>query len=147
MFRKSFFVLGVFLCSLIPEGVACAQGEGDKYVQESLKALLAVRTVECDLRIETFVDGKEYTARGRYEEQALPQTTLSTFLRSMYRLNIYFSMNSPIAGVAEPNRMTLVCGTSFATAQVTSMVARMFSIRPTLTLKQAFHYLKKYATQ
>lgn len=86
-----------------------AQGGGDKYIQDALKTLLALRTLECDIRIETYVDGKEYTARGRYEEQTLPKITPNMFLRSMYRLEIYFSMNSSQGKDAEPNRMTLVC--------------------------------------
>ena len=39
----------------------------------------------------------------------------------------------------------VMCGTSLATAQVTGMVARMLTIKPQLTLKQVFVYLKKYA--
>jgi hypothetical protein len=105
MYKKSFTVLVMFWGIFTTENVALSQGEGDKYVQDSLKMLLSVQTVECDLRIETFVDGKEYTARGRYEEQALPRTTPHPFLRSMYRLEINF----PMANDSEPNRMTLVC--------------------------------------
>jgi hypothetical protein len=72
--------------------------------------LLAARTIECDMRIETFVDGKEYTAKGQYVEQVLPHATPNSFFRSVYRLEItYFSMNAPMASDAELNQMTLVC--------------------------------------
>jgi len=101
--------IGTLLGTLAASGIAFAQGEGDEYVLKSLNMLRAVQTVECEIRIETFVDGKEYTARGRYEEQALLQSASSPFLRSMYRLDVYFSMNLPMAGDRGPNRMTLVC--------------------------------------
>ena len=108
-FRKISLILGTILGILAASGVVFAQGEENEYVLKSLNMLRAVQTVECDIRIETFVNGKEYSARGRYEEQALPRTDSSSFLRSMYRLDIYFSMNLPMASGAEPNRMTLVC--------------------------------------
>jgi len=112
MSKKNSCVLGTLLVTLAVCGVALAQGEGDRYVLDSLKMLQTVNTIECDLRIETFVDGREYTSRGRYEEQALSRTPPGQpppFLRSMHRLEIYFSMNSSLASNAEPNRMTLVC--------------------------------------
>jgi hypothetical protein len=93
-------------------GVADAQSEGDKYVLESLKRLLAVQTVECEIRIETIVNGKEYAIWGNYAEQALPQSTPNTFLRSVYRLEISFPMNPNEPHISKPNRMTLVCYTS-----------------------------------
>ena len=74
----------------------------------SLNTLLAVNTVECEIRIVTLVEGNEYTARGNYEEQALPRPAPGQpmpFQRSMFRLEVRFS---PVAGNAEPNRMTLV---------------------------------------
>jgi hypothetical protein len=88
--------------------------------------LLAMRSLECDLRIESIVSGKEYTARGHYAEQALPQVLPNSFLRSLYRLEIYFSMNSPMTRGAEPNRMTLVCcasedGRTYQIEQYTSV--------------------------
>jgi len=45
------------------------------------------------------------------------------------------------------NKPKIVCGTSFATAQITGMIARMLAIKPSLTLKQVFGYLKKYAIE
>ena len=100
-----FLVLSVMLAA---SGIAIAQNKGDKYVLDSLKMLLSARTIEGDLRIETYVDGKKYTAEGNYAEQALPQATPKTFLRSMYRLEIIF-INLPTANNSKPNRMTLVC--------------------------------------
>ena len=88
--------------------VARAQNEGDKCVLDSLKMLLAVRTIECDIWIETYVEGKEYIAKGHYAEQTLPKATPSSFLRSMYRLEIYFP-NVPTANDSKANMMTLVC--------------------------------------
>ena len=103
----------MLLLILVTHSVAFAQGEGDKYVQGALNTLLAVNTIECDLRIETFVDGREYAAIGSYKEQTLHRTTLgqpTPFLRSMYRLDImFFPSTSGAANNAEPNRMTLVC--------------------------------------
>jgi len=109
MFKKSFAIVALVWGILTTDHVAFAQGAGDKYVLDSLKTLLAARTIESDIRIETYVDGKAYAAWGRYEEQALPKATPGAFLRSMYQLDIYFSMTSPTANDSEPNRMTLVC--------------------------------------
>jgi len=90
-----------------------AQGEGDQFVRNSLNSLLTLRNVECDIRLETFVEGREYAARGRYAEQVLPQAARQTFLRSVYRLDINFSMGSPPAAhAAGPNQLTLVCHAS-----------------------------------
>ena len=86
-----------------------ARGEGDQYVFNSLQALLLLRTIKCDIRIETFVDGRQFTAQGHYAEQALPNAAPGTFLRSVHRLEINFPM---VASNAEPNRMTLVCHAS-----------------------------------
>ena len=89
--------------------VTNAQSVGDGHVQRSLSALLAARTIECDIRIETLVDGREYAAWGNYAEQTLPQATPHSFLRSVYRLEINFSRNALPASDAELNQMTLVC--------------------------------------
>ena len=105
---RNYIIVGVLLGNLTID-VTRAQGIGDEYVQGSLKALLAARTIECDLRIETLVDGKEYAAWGNYVEQILPRATPNSFLRSVFRLEINFSMNSLKASDAELNQMTLVC--------------------------------------
>ena len=106
MFAKNPVIWGALLGILTVGIVAHAQGEGDKYIDDSLKVLLAMRTVECDLRIETVVDGKEYSARGDYAEQVLPQAAPNSFMRSKYRLDIYYA---PSSNDAEANRMTIVC--------------------------------------
>ncbi|MDR2406534.1 MAG: S8 family serine peptidase [Bacteroidales bacterium] len=43
------------------------------------------------------------------------------------------------------HKITIVKGSSFATAQVTGMVGRMLAIKPTLSFQQVFNYLKKYS--
>ena len=93
-------------------GSVFAQGEGDRFVLESLNTLLTANTIECDIQTETFVDGNRYAARGHYEEQTLPRPASglpTPFQRSMYWLEIYFTPNVPVPSNAEPNRMTLVC--------------------------------------
>ncbi|GHT44400.1 hypothetical protein FACS189454_01640 [Planctomycetales bacterium] len=70
--------------------------------------LLKAKTIESDIRLTTVVDGKEYTAQGRYEEQALAKPLAGVFFRSMYRLEVNFLMNSQSAG-SDPNRMTMIC--------------------------------------
>ena len=108
---KRSFILGIQLVILLTGKAVQSQGEGDKYMQASLKMLLEVRSVECEIRVETFVDGKEYTSRGNYAEQALQRATPNSFMRSVFRLEINFPMNSA-AHDTEPNRMTLVCHAS-----------------------------------
>lgn len=112
MFPKIPLRYGTLLIILATCGTVFSQGEGDKHIEDSLNILLTASTVECDIRIETFVGGKKYAAVGRYEEQALPRPARrqsSAFLRSMYRQEIYFPMSTHAASNAERNRMTLVC--------------------------------------
>ena len=106
---KKFPYYVLLLVILSTGGNVVAQGDGDRYVQASLKRLLSWRTIECDLRMETMVSGKEYAARGHYNEQALLQASPDSFFRSQYRLEILFSMNPPTTADSEPNRLTLVC--------------------------------------
>ena len=111
MTNRKLITLGTLLVIPTVCSVAFAQGEGDKHVLDALNALLAANTIECEIRIETFVDGKRHAATGRYEEQALPQTASSQpapFLRSMYRLEVSL-MNATTASSVERNRMILVC--------------------------------------
>ena len=111
--KKNMIISGTLLILLAMCNTSFAQGAGDQYVRNSLKMLLTANTIECDLRIETFVDGREYPAIGSYKEQALQRTAPgqpTPFLRSMYRLDImFFPSTSGAASNAEPNRMTLVC--------------------------------------
>ena len=53
----------------------------------------------------------------------------------------------PYQTISPDNKPRIVFGTSFATAQVSGMVARMLVVRPTLTFNQVFGYLKKYSTE
>ncbi|MCL2005935.1 MAG: hypothetical protein FWG73_07185 [Planctomycetaceae bacterium] len=93
---------------LTANSLAFSQTEGDQFLQNSLNILLAMRNVECDIRIETLVDGKVYTAKGHYAEQALPHAMPNAFFRSVYRLDIDFPTSASGTNMAEPNRMTLV---------------------------------------
>ena len=113
MSNKKTIVPTLLSLILVAHGTAFAQEKnGNRYVANSLDALLIVNTIECGIQIETFVDGNRYAARGRYEEQALPRTASgqpTPFQRSMYWLEIYFSPDVPLASNTERNRMTLVC--------------------------------------
>jgi hypothetical protein len=96
-------------CSL-SQAQSDGKATGEKHLKDSLRALLALKTIECDIRMETQVDGTEYASRGRYEEQVLPKPLAGNFLRSIYRLEVYFStVDTPTASGSDPNRMTLVC--------------------------------------
>ncbi|GHT14847.1 hypothetical protein FACS1894170_12160 [Planctomycetales bacterium] len=81
-------------------------------MQNTLDVLLRTKTIEADIRLETTVDGKQYSATGRYEEQVLTnpvKNTIPPFLRSQYRLEVNFSMNSQQESTSDVNRMTLIC--------------------------------------
>ena len=106
---KKNIIFATLLVILTAGETAFAQSIGDKHIQDSLKMLLVMRTIKCDLRIESIVDGKNYTAWGNYAEQVLPQASPVSFLRSMYRLEIYFLPNTPMTSEVQPNSMTLVC--------------------------------------
>jgi hypothetical protein len=115
-FRLSIFdktaCVFVFTCFF---SVLCSDSAGqtaEQYLNDSLEVLLRTKTIEADIRLETTVDGKQYTATGRYEEQALANTAKTAapaFLRSQYRLEVNFSMNSQQESTSDVNRMTLIC--------------------------------------
>lgn len=110
MSKKNVIIIGTLLILLKACTIVFAQGEGDKYILGSQKMLLNANTIECDIRIETVVDGKEHSARGNYKEQALSRKTLgqpAPFMRSTFRLHL--SMNSLSPGSDEQNQMTIVC--------------------------------------
>ena len=111
--RRIYFFLAGLPGILLAGQTLFAQGEGDQYVRNAVNTLRTLRTIQCDIRTDTFLDGKEYAAWGRYTEQALPEQTLTDTaaspFRSVYRLEMNFTPNSPTANDAEPNRMTLVC--------------------------------------
>jgi len=69
------------------------------------------------------------------------------------QIAIVSEINHDVAAFGGPYRITtpdaeqrIVCGTSFATAQITGMVARILAIKPQLALKEVFRYLKKYSS-
>ncbi|MDR3181987.1 MAG: hypothetical protein LBT89_03555 [Planctomycetaceae bacterium] len=93
-----------------PEGNAASVSSGGQYINNALEMLLRVKTIEADIRLETLVDGKEYTATGRYEEQTLKNVNANrVFLRSQYRLEVNFAMSGQRDAKSDVNRMTLVC--------------------------------------
>ncbi|MDR0327393.1 MAG: hypothetical protein LBI05_03755 [Planctomycetaceae bacterium] len=102
---KKSIILSTLLGMLIV-GTVHAQSGGDGYVSRSLQVLLAARTIDSNIRIETFVDGKEYAFWGNYAEQALPRATQNVFMRSVFRLELSSQTHS--IG-STPNQMTLVC--------------------------------------
>ncbi|MDR0869934.1 MAG: hypothetical protein LBN39_03995 [Planctomycetaceae bacterium] len=82
---------------------------GKFVLEQTIKSVAAIKTIESDIRMDVFVDGIEFSARGRYEEQAVPKPAATPFLRSMYRLDVNFLSDVPAAPGSERNRMTLVC--------------------------------------
>ncbi|MDR3199170.1 MAG: hypothetical protein LBU34_14985 [Planctomycetaceae bacterium] len=105
--------MGFYICQGLLGGVWAKDDTtadfGGNYLKQSIARLLSVKTLESDIRMDIYIDGVEYSARGRYEEQALPKPLAGEFLRSMYRLDINFLTNIPTAPGSEPNRMTVVC--------------------------------------
>jgi len=96
--------------------------------------------------------------RNGYQKPVYPAAFPSVIGVSIHRdldhaqIAIVSEKNHDVATFGGPYQITspgntpkIVCGTSFATAQVTGMVARMLAIKPVLTFKQVFCYLKKYA--
>ena len=57
------------------------------------------------------------------------------------------AFGGPYQIVSPDNTHKVISGTSFATAQVTGMIARVLTVKPTLTLEQVFSYLTRYATR
>lgn len=82
---------------------------GNFILEQSIKSILLLKTIKTDIRMDIVVEGAEFSARGRYEEQIFPKAAAGSFLRSMYRLDVNFLSDVPVAPDSEPNRMTLVC--------------------------------------
>ncbi|MDR2642036.1 MAG: hypothetical protein LBC74_04505 [Planctomycetaceae bacterium] len=99
---------------------------GAVVLKNSIDTISQFVRVECNMRMSTFVDGLEFTANGKYEEQvvnasefdknkiggntdnSIPKSQLSEFQRTMYRQELYFTMETmPVQ--TEPNRIILVC--------------------------------------
>ncbi|GHT41088.1 hypothetical protein FACS189454_08520 [Planctomycetales bacterium] len=53
----------------------------------------------------------------------------------------------PYQVVLADNKTKIVCGTSFAAVQVTGMIGRMLAIKPSLSFRHIFRYLKKYSIE
>jgi hypothetical protein len=108
-FGRFFFPAAIFfaLTAILPATENTISS--DFILQQSISSALLQRTIESDMRISVFVDGIEYAARGRYEEQVAPNVKPGNFLRSMYRLDVNFLSDTPAAPGSEPNRMTIVC--------------------------------------
>ncbi|MDR2762821.1 MAG: hypothetical protein LBB88_09490 [Planctomycetaceae bacterium] len=109
---------------------------GAVILKRSIDTISQVVRVECNMRVSTFVNGVEFPAKGRYEEQSVAATAmekdrdrerdkdrdkskneglsnlvgerLSGFQRTMYRQELYF-MTGGLSDQAEPNRVILVC--------------------------------------
>jgi hypothetical protein len=99
---------------------------GAVILKRSIDTISRFVRVECNMRISTFVDGLEFAANGRYEEQAVAASglardklkedvgdvvrrgRLSEFQRTMYRQELYFAMDT-LSGQTGPNRIILVC--------------------------------------
>jgi hypothetical protein len=108
-----FLTLSIYFCQTTFSALFAkddvASDLGGKYLNQSIERILTLKTIESDIRLDVYVDGIEHSARGRYEEQALPKPLAGEFLRSMYRLDVNFLTNVPATPGSEPNRMTVVC--------------------------------------
>lgn len=82
--------------------------DGENVLKKSIQSILSLKTIECNLRLNITVDGIDYPARGKYEEQSLSQP-VSTFQQSVFRQDVHFPMDMPSKPGDEANRMTIVC--------------------------------------
>lgn len=103
-------------------------------LNSSTEKLLQLRTIEANIRMETTVDGVEFAARGRYEEQAIRRPELSDFNRCQYRLELYFLMDSALTPGATPNRMTMVCHIADSTNRTEDEVWRYITVEGRKTI-------------
>ncbi len=88
--------------------------------------------------MDIVVDDVEFSARGRYEEQAVRRPDLSDFYRCMYRLELNFVMDSALTPGATPNRMTVVCHISDAANRADDEVWRYITVEG----KKVISYVK-----
>ncbi|MDR0391320.1 MAG: hypothetical protein LBH59_05405 [Planctomycetaceae bacterium] len=97
---------------------------GAVVLKRSIDTISRFIRVECNMRISTFVDGSEFAADGKYEEQAVnsvgleenknreiagaiaPKNQLSEFQRTMFRQELNFTVDKL---QTEPDRIILVC--------------------------------------
>lgn len=108
-FFLCFFLFVLSICSncFAQNGPSYKDAQG--IIKRSVLTIKDLKTIECNLRMSVWVDDMEYLARGRYEEQAVLGVRNDDFLRSMYRLDINFISDVPLAPGTDPNRMTVVC--------------------------------------
>lgn len=110
--KSSFFLyfLYFFLFSIFfyPCEIGANEKNGAIILQKSIHSIMSLKTIECSLRLNIVVDGIEYQARGKYEEQTLLQP-VSNFQRSVFRQDVYFPMDMPSKPGDEANRMTIIC--------------------------------------
>lgn len=103
--------IALAFCFLFWAYPALGEENGEDVLNNSITATRQLKTIECNMRVDVFVDGIEFSARGRYEEQAIPNAP-GEFQRSMYRLDLNFQMAPSSAPGSEPNRLTIVCHAS-----------------------------------
>ena len=101
----SVLCLGVLLGN--PVFAQTGSSNAERLFNAMLVHLQSLHIIEAGVRVEVFVMGKEYVARGKYEEQRLSNPPPGDFQRSMYRLTLNFdALTFPSS---EPNRLMIVC--------------------------------------
>ena len=103
----SYFVFLLYYIFLTHSAVA--DNYGESLIKRSVEMIGTLKTIECNLRMDVWVDNVEFSSRGRYEEQVAKYSQSDDFFRSMYRLDINFLTDQPLAPGSDPNRMTVVC--------------------------------------
>ena len=83
--------------------------DAERLFNEMLVKVRSLETIKAEVRMDVFVMGQEYTAKGTYEEQKLENPLPGDFQRSMYRLDLHFVTGVPTALGSEPNRLIILC--------------------------------------
>ncbi len=104
----------LFSSLFIMLNVAAAQenrpnSQAEQVFGAMLNGAHAFNTVDANLRMDIYIGDKEYSAKGKYQEQRLVSPPPGDFQRSMYRLELVFAMDVPSVPGSEPNRLTIVC--------------------------------------
>jgi len=98
---------------LFSNSLVAQPGTDPSRAERLLNAVLVnvqtLRNIEAGVRMDVYVMGKEYTVRGKYEEQRLSNPPPGDFQRSMYRLDLNFVLDAPMDPNTEPNRLTMIC--------------------------------------
>ncbi len=108
------FLFSVFSLGILLEISFAAQTEektsnAERLFNGMFANVQLLQSIEAGIRMDVAVLGKEYSVRGKYEEQRLQNPPPGDFQRSMYRLDLNFVMDSPSLPGTEPNRLTIVC--------------------------------------